>query len=215
MALKLPERAFVNKFIPKSKFYERAKIGTKLQNEFAGKIRKITWKYKLAEETIGISKSESFTEIQIFELELKEQIIPRNVLKVIDKSIPYPILYVFTFNGNTAFGITLKEKNSVERYYFSDWNEDINFEFNGINLESVYQKLILAFLPEEIQRQENFTEAVLLDSKIKELEKEITMLDNRIKKEKQFNRKVETNKTLLGKKKELDSLKKKLKESNN
>lgn len=206
MSLKLPNSAYVNKFIAKSKFYEKANLGTKLQNEFVSKIQKITWKYKLAEETIGISKTESVTEIQLFELELKEQIIPRNVLKVIDKSIPYQILYIFTYNRNTAYGITLKENNSVENYYFSEWNEDIHFEFTGINLESVYQKLIKAFLPEEFQRQENFSDAVSLDIKIKELEKEITLLENRIKKEKQFNRKVDLNKVLLNKRKSLMKL---------
>jgi len=210
MALKLPNSAYVNKFIAKSKFYERANLGTKLQNEFVNKIQKITWKYKLSEETIGISKTDKVTEIQIFEIELKEKKIPQNVLKVIEKSIPYQILYIFTFKENTAYGITLKENNTVENFYFSDWNEDIQFEFTGINLEKVYQKLIKVFLSEEFQKKENFTEAIAIDAKIKEVEKEIISFENRIKKEKQFNRKVEINKLLLKKKKELKLLKRNL-----
>jgi len=210
MSLKLPNSAFVNKFIAKSKFYEKANLGTKLQNEFVNKIQRITWKYKLSEETIGISKTEKVTEIQIFEIELKEKKIPQNILKVIDKSIPYQILYIFTFKENTAFGITLKENNTADNFYFSDWNEDIQFEFTGINLEKVYQKLIKVFLSEEFQKKENFTEAIAIDAKIKEVEKEILSLENRIKKEKQFNRKVETNKLLLKKKKELKMLKRNL-----
>ena len=94
----LPKSAIVNKFIAKSKFYEKAALSTRLQNEFINKIQRITWKYKLAESTVGISKTEAVTEIQIFEIELKEQSIPKNVLKVIDKAIPYQILYVFHFN---------------------------------------------------------------------------------------------------------------------
>ena len=68
MELKLPGNAYVNKFIAKSKFYERVSISSKLQNEFTKKIQKITWKYKLAEDTIGISKTDKVTEIQIFEI---------------------------------------------------------------------------------------------------------------------------------------------------
>ncbi|MBZ0181770.1 MAG: DUF4391 domain-containing protein [Melioribacteraceae bacterium] len=210
MAIKLPNSAYVNKFIAKSKFYEKANLGTKLQNEFVNKIQRITWKYKLSEETIGILKTENVTEIQIFELELKEQKIPKNVLKIIDRTIPYQILYIFTYQENIAYGITLKSNNLVENYYFSEWNEDIAFEFTGINLEKVYQKLIKAFLPEEIQKKKDFTEAITIDARIKELEKEIISLENRIKREKQFNRKVDTNKLLLEKKKELKSLKRKL-----
>ncbi len=210
MKLNLPNSAYVNKFIPKSKFYERVTLSAKLQKEFVGKIQRITWKYKLSEETIGISKTENVTEIQIFEVELKEQKIPQNVLKVIDRTIPYQILYIFTYNGNTAYGITLKENNSVQNYYFSEWNDDIHFDFTGIDLEKVYQKLIKAFLADELQKKENFNEIIEHDTKIKTLEKEVATLENRIRKQKQFNRKVETNKELLKKKKELKMLKRNL-----
>ncbi|MCF8306743.1 MAG: DUF4391 domain-containing protein [Ignavibacteriales bacterium] len=208
--LGLPGKALVDKFIAKSKFYEKANLGSKIQNEFVNKVQRITWKYKLAEDTLGISKSENVTEIQIFELELKEQNIPKSVLKVIDRSIPYKILFVFRFKDSFAYGIGLKSNDAVENYYFSDWNQSISFDFNGTNLEKVYQKLVKAFLPEEIQKKNDFEEAITLDAKIKELEKDIILLENRIRKEKQFNRKVDTNKTLLQKKKELNSLKRKL-----
>jgi len=58
---KLPRAAFVNKFIPKNKFYEKAALSAKLQKEFVDKIQKITWKYKLAESTIGINKTQVIT----------------------------------------------------------------------------------------------------------------------------------------------------------
>lgn len=210
MNLKLPNSSYVNKFIAKSKFYERASLGTKLQSEFVNKIQKITWKYKLSEETIGVSKTDKVTEIQIFEIELKEKKIPQNVVKVIDKSIPYQILYIFSFNDNVAYGISLKENNISANFYFSEWNEDIQFDFSGIDLEKVYQKLIKAFLKYSFENKDDFNEVITIDSQLKGLEKEITSLENKIRKEKQFNRKVETNKLLSKKKKELKMLKRNL-----
>ncbi len=204
--LKLPKEAFVNKFIAKTKFYERATLSSRLQKEFVNKIQKITWKYKLAESTIGISKTEAVTEIQVFEIELKEQLIPKNVLKIIDKSIPYQILYRFVYDGNLAYGITLKENNSVENYYFSDWNVDIYFDFTGIDLEKVYQKLVKAFIRDEAQNKGSFSQIIDVDKKIKALEAEITTLESKISKEKQFNRKVEINKVLLERKKQLKEI---------
>jgi len=201
--LKLPKEAFVNKFVAKTKFYEKAGLNSKLQKEFADKIQKISWKYKLAESTVGIAKTEAVTEIQIFEIELKEQIIPKNVLKVIDKSIPYQILYRFVYDENVAYGITLKENTSVENCYFSDWNADIGFDFTGIDLEKVYQKLVKAFVRDEAQNKGSFSEIINADKKIKTLEAEIAALESKISKEKQFNRKVEINKVLLEKKSEL------------
>lgn len=214
---KLPHNALVNKFIAKTKFYERATLSSKLQNEFINKIQKITWKYKLAEDTIGISKTDSVTEIQVFEIELKEQAIPENVLKVIDKAIPYQILYQFVYKDNLAYGITLKgpilktmpekESAATRNYYFSEWNEDLNFDFTGIDLEKVYQKLIKAFINNEAKNQSDFAAIIDTDDKIKRLGKEITTLDNKIRKEKQFNRKVELNKSLLERQRQLKIIK--------
>lgn len=198
--LPLPKEAFVNKFIAKARFYEKANLNAKLQKEFVDKIQKITWKYKLAESTIGIAKTEAVTEIQIFEVELKEQVIPKNVLKVIDKSIPYQILYRFVYNDNIAYGITLKADTSVENYYFCEWNADIAFDFTGIDLEKVYQKLVKAFIRDEAQRNGSFSEIIDVDNKIKKLEADIAALESKIRKEQQFNRKVDINKVLLEKK---------------
>jgi len=207
---KLPKAAFVNKFIPKNKFYEKAALSAKLQKEFVDKIQKITWKYKLAESTVGITKTDKVTEIQIFEIELKEQVIPKNVLKVIDKAIPYQILYRFTCKGNEAYGITLKENKNAENYYFTEWNEKKIFDFNGIDLEKVYQKIVKTFIPSEVQTKSSFNEIIDTDNKIKALESEIDALGGRISKEKQFNRKVELNKILLERKKYLKKTKEEL-----
>lgn len=210
MELQLPENAFVNKFIAKNKFYNRVSLSSKLQSEFTKKIQKITWKYKLAEDTIGISKTEKVTEIQIFEIELKQQVIPKNVLKIIDKSIPYQILYIFTYKDDIAYGITLKEKNSVQNYYFTEWNQEIHFNFTGIDLEKVYQKLIKAFITNEAKSQNSFTDIIDVDNKIKSLEIDISALETKIRKEKQFNRKVELNKTLIVKQNQLRFIKEKI-----
>jgi hypothetical protein len=205
--LKLPKEAFVNKFIPKTKLYEKSNINTKLQKDFIHTIQRITWKYKLAESTIGIPQTDTVTEIQIFEIELKKMIIPLKVLKVIDKSIPYQILYRLLYGDNVSWGITLKQNATVENYYFSQWNENIMFDFTGINLEKVYQKLVKAFINQKIPFNGTFREIVDIDKKLKDLECEISLLESKIKKEKQLNRKVEINKILLEKKDQLKELK--------
>jgi hypothetical protein len=207
---KLPPAAFVNKFISKNKFYEKAALSAKLQKEFVDKIQKITWKYKLAESTVGITKTNKVVEIQIFEIELKSQVIPKNVLKVIDKTIPYQILYRFIYKENEAYGITLKEGKNAENYYFSEWNEKKIFDFTGIDLERVYQKIVKAFIPSEVQTKSSFNEIIDTDNTIKALENEIHALGSRISKEKQFNRKVELNKILLDKKAQLKKIKEEL-----
>jgi hypothetical protein len=201
MDFKLPKQAYLHKFIPKNKFFDKTKVNTQLKKEFSDQIQKITWEYKIAPNTVGISETEKVEEIQIFEVQLKEKIIPKNVLRIIDKTIPYPILYVFKYESHFAYGISLKEGN-FQRYYFSEWDEIKEFNFFGINLERVYQGLVESFISIR-QKGKDFDTIVQTDKMIETLEKEIKVLQNKVKNEKQFNRKVELNMVLLGKKNSL------------
>lgn len=195
----LPEQAYIHRFIPKNKFFEKAVVNSKLKKEFTEKIQKISWEYKLAEGTVGIPPTNNVEEIQIFEIQLKERGIPKNVLKIIDKSIPYPILYVFTHEGHVAYGITLKG-DGEQRYYFSSWDEKQTFKFTGINLERVYQGIVTSFIKDAGSEIKDFKTIVSIDKRKETLEKEISALKNKIKNEKQFNKKVELNKVLQEKK---------------
>lgn len=205
MDLWLPPQTHVDKFIPKNKFYENAVVPSVLKREFIDQIQKITRLYKLAEETIWINKTETVEEIQIFSLQLKQKVIPKKVLKIIDKSIPYPILYIFTYQQDIAFGITLKD-DTTKLYYFSEWNQKISFNFNAQNLEVVYQQFVRAFILPEEDTSASFEEIVSRDKQRKSLEKEIAILQNKIKNEKQFNKQVALNQELLTKKKQLQHI---------
>ncbi len=202
---KLPVQAYIDKFIPKNKFFEKTVVNSKLKDEFVEQIQKITWKYKLAESTIGVPKTDVVEEIQIFELQLKQRIIPKNILKLIDKVIPYPILYIFSYKDDIAYGISYKDGKD-QSYYTSDWNEQLIFDFHGINLEKIYQNIIVTFISNQNSSDIDFKTLVTKDSQIKSLQKEVETIRNKVKNEKQFNKKVETNKILLQKQQELKQL---------
>lgn len=209
--MKLPESARVNKFIPKTQFYNRVYVTKKLKDDFVNKVQKIVWQYKLAEDTINIKKTEEVEEIQIFDIKLKEKITPKNILQIIDKTIPYPILFIINFQDEKQYAISLKEGNIVNGYYFSEWNEKMNFDFTGTSLEKVYQKIIKKFIKSIKEEKKDFNDIIEEDNKIKFLKNDIQILENKLTKEKQFNRKVEINKELLKQKQKLENI---IKENN-
>ncbi len=206
MNLNLPKDCLVNKFIPKNTFSNKTTLTSRIKDDFTQSIQKITWRYKLSPETLSIPVSWTVEEIQVFEIELKEKSIPQNVLRVIDKLIPYPILYIFSYDDNFAYGITLKDDPN-KSYYFSEWNEPIEFDFHAINLEKVYQNIIKKFIRQVSTESMSFTEVVATDKKISTLSAEILALKNKIQAEKQFKKKVSLNLLLKKKEKELQSLK--------
>jgi len=204
MQFNLPTTTFVNKFIAKNKFFDKTVVNSKLKNEFSNKIQRITWKYKLAENTIGISTTENVEEIEVFDIELKARKVPKSVLKIIDKTIPYPILYIFRYNEDICYGITLK--NDINNYYFSEWNTDIKFDFRGLNLEKVYQNIVKKFIVRTEIQNKDFNEIIENDKRISTLEKEINALKNKIRLEKQPNKQFFLNKQLNEKKEELKNI---------
>ncbi len=199
--MQLPDSTKVNKFVAKTKFFSSTKLNSKLKDDFAKKIEKITWSYKLSEKTLGIEKTENVEEIQIFTLELKKKEIPTNILKLIDESIPYPILYIFKYDGSFSYGIF-----SSQKLYTSDWDEKLSFDFNGLNLERVYENIVIKFIKDIDKDNKDFRQIVEQDDIIKSLKKEIQILQNKINREKQFKNKLPLHKELNLKEEELNNL---------
>lgn len=197
--INLPDRCKVNKFIPKKTFYEKIGISTSVKDDFINNIDKITWLYKLSENTLGISKSQDVEEIQVFEIILKEKVFPKNIIKIISKAIPYKILFVLKYNENYCYSI------KVDDIYFSKWNEDIKFNINGLTLETVYENIVKSIIKEN-DNMNSFNNIIENKSKVDELSKKIEQLTNKVNNEKQFNKKVELNIELQKLKKEMEAL---------
>ena len=198
---KLPEQCKVNRFIPKNTFYQRVSLGTNVKNEFVTFINKITWLYKLAPTTLGATASDEVEEIQIFHIELKEKVVPKKALQIITKAIPYPILFYLTWNDEFLYAI------NYEKLYSSKWNEVLKFNFQGQSLAYIYNQIVKTVLGEK-DKTKNVQEVVIEFDLIETLNKQVDLLEKRISKEKQFNKKVELNRQLQIIKKDLKELKK-------
>ena len=184
--LELPKACYVNKFLPKKIFYEKVGVSSGVKDEFVDLVDRITWLYKLSPETIGISKTGNIEEIQIFQIDVKEKRIPLLVIKTITKGVQYKILFLIKYNGEFCYSI------KVDDIFVTDWNEEISFDFNAINLEIVYENIVKKIIKEEYNTKR--FEEIIEDKNIKnDLLKRINQLKQKIKNEKQFNRKNELN----------------------
>ena len=213
----LPNTTVVNKAIPKTKFYEKTKANSKLKQLFIDDIEQIIWKNKLSKDTINLDEGKKVKEIEIFEITLKHKDLSKDILKTIDKFIPYQILYILRFEDKIKFTIAYKDNNKnnenimvVDSYYESDWiNEnECNISLDLINsLDYVYNELIKSFIPREIPKNNIDIKYIVQNEKeIQILEKEIDKLEKTLRKEKQFNKKVEVKKILREKIKQLQNL---------
>ena len=204
MDFNLPKSAVVNTFVPKQTFIKKIANGKAI----FGKIEKIIWRYKLSPSTVNVQGTKKVEEIHIFSMSLKSWEIPAKALDEIKRLIPYPILFVFYYHDHVRYGISLLED---KKYYFSEWDEEKEFEFSGTNLENIYQNIAKQFLKHidtSASKETDFMQTLRIDKKIASIGKQIEVLQGKIRKEKQFNKKTEMNKQLKALKKEIERLNK-------
>ena len=199
--INLPKTCEVNKILPKKVFYEKANISSSIKEEFVDKVEKIYWKYKISESNINISKTDKIEEIQVFEITLKEKNEIKNVIRVITKSIPYPILFKLMCKEDYIYVIKFEEY-----ILYSIWNEDIDFQIKGFDLAEVYNNIVRQITKLDDTKKE-LKEDIDKLKQIQELEKQIAIAENKMHKEKQFNIKVECNKQLMELRNKLEELK--------
>lgn len=206
-----------NKRIPKQKFYENIEVSSSLHRVFVEQIKIVYWRNKLAVSTLNIASGESVTEIEVFEVRLTEPILEETVLRQIDKEIPYHILFILTCDGKAQAWIGYKEAAAsgnnafkINRYYHTEWmpENELRFSIDGLNMDAVYENLVRQIAGEILQTNSNesLKDSVERDEERRRLEKQIAALENKIRKEKQLNRRMEMNTELKRLKEELEGL---------
>jgi len=203
--LGLPKATEFNRRIPKSKFYENINITTSLKRLFVDQVKNIFWRNKIASTTANLSEGQYVTEIEVFEINLNSSQVDIDLLKSIDSVIPYHILYILEYNGKYQAWIGYKENTNIEkkiskvdRYYHTVWLEETELivKLEGINLDDVYENLVRQIAGNQLQSN-NFSESlkhsVERDKEIEILQKQISILQNKIRKEKQLNKQIEMN----------------------
>ena len=215
--LGLPKSTEFNRRIPKQKFYENLTVSPALKRIFVEQIRVIWWRNKIAPSTMNLAAGETVTEIEVLEVCLSTPQLDEAVLRQIDKEIPYHILFLLEYEGKYQAWTAYKEAAGsgtnafrVDSYYHTDWMEEaaLPLKLDGLNTDRVYENFVRQIAGETLTSGagETLKESVERDKHRQELEKQITALEKKIRREKQFNKQVQLNAELKKLKKELESL---------
>lgn len=203
-----PERAAFGKIIPKSKIYEHTRVSNRVKKMFATEVERIWWAYKLAPETINLPEKDGVREIQVFEILLKTETIHDEVLRVIDRAIPSPIIFILSFNNRSQYVASYKRisKSDSQKwvigacYFKTDWMDENNHTRVDLpvvlDMATLYKRLLENILPVFVRPGEDIGDFVKRGEEFKALSREADKLRRRLKRERQFNRKVEINREL-------------------
>ena len=211
----LPESTKFNKRIPKEKFYENLNVTPALKKCFVDQIKVIYWRNKIASSTTNLAAGSTVTEIEVFEIKLKTNLLDEGVLRQIDKEIPYHILFLLEYDGKYQAWTAYKEASTgntafkVNQYYHTDWmaEDELPLKLEGLNVDVVYENFVYQIAGDTLQanESESLQEAVERDEKIKNLKKQIEVLQAKIRREKQLNVQMKLNGELKKLKRELEA----------
>ena len=216
-----PQQAEVNRPVPKNKIYAHAKPSRSIRDRFVSQVAEIIWKFKLAPETVNVPAKGTTQEIQVFEVALKGRELAEDVLRTLDKAIPSLLFFELTFDGRVRFAAAYKRpseansrKNVVEAYFETPWQPakeprpplPVALDLAGLYEQMLHRHMLaspMALAPRPGEPLQSMADRASL---IRAKENECRQLEARIKKEIQFNRKVELNSALRARRAELGRL---------
>lgn len=216
--LKLPLSCYVGNTIFKKLFYENADFSKADRDLFTDVVEKITWVYCLKPDTINIQfykdEMRDYPEIEVIEAMLTGDKKTERIAEIIMRTIPYPMLLVLKLEDNirlfTAHQRTSQNdssKNTLEELISTDWLTEGSPIFNKLdvtqmrlaNYYTLYSDIVdvvSIFNAEKLtgmQKELTGEQARALTAQIENLESQIENLRAQMKKETQFNKKVELN----------------------
>jgi len=210
-----PEAARFGRTVPKARFHDAGTIRSGLRERFTKEVGRITWAYKLAETTVNLRASTDVPEIQVFEIEAKEDDVSDQVLAAIDRAVRTPILFEIGHGKDpdreVRMTATLKRLGTgvpkVGTYYTTSW-QPVDTERRALpaslTLASLCGALVEPLTPLCARAGEDLSDlAARLDS-VRALEREVASLEKKLRTEPQLNRKVELRRVLQSKQTELE-----------
>jgi hypothetical protein len=211
-----PKQAGFNRVVPKAKIYAFAKPTRAVRERFVSQVAEIVWTYKLSPETVNLPARKGIQEIQIFSIALKTGELAEDVLRAMDWAIPSPIFFDMAWDGRVKTTAAYKRpggsdasKPVMDVYFETEW------QAAGIarpplpvavDMAGLYEQMLRSLLPLPPRTGEPIDGQVERARLIRVKKKECLRLEERIRQEVQFNRKVEINAELRRYKAELDQL---------
>lgn len=194
----LPPSTLVNRFIPKSAF--DGFTNNRQKQLLSTHIERIRWTNKLSRETINLAEK-TIKEIQVFEVTLRSDGKIHSLLDVIDKAIPYPIIFQIQLEDKYQLRVSAKHLNPVnENTAVIDWTfvcgwsngKDVLSLALEKNLDHVFFQACTGIAGAQTGHAQ-LTDLIEYERERSALTKRVKRLTSDLEKSAQFNRKVTIN----------------------
>ena len=199
-------------------------------------VDQIVWSHQLAPETVNLAATKQVAEIQVFRITARTATLDRDVLRAIDKAIPFPLIFEVAHGGRVRLAAAYKRPSEADHarwvvgdHFEGDWLPEDAARTPlpvALNMGSLFEGLLeplvaqrtarlipgmgeapqTPFTPAEADRPVSLEERIAQAEAIERQAREVERIKARLGREKQFNKRVAINAELRAAKQELERL---------
>jgi len=195
-----PPQTALKRVVPKNRIYDGAGASTALRERLTREVDQITWAQKLAPETLNLPATSAVQEIQVFRVTLKGDALHDDVLRAIDRAVPFPLMFELVAGGRIQPVAAYKRPSEAERGKWvlsdplrGDWvaRDAARVPLPvAVNLGALYDRMLSALMPVAPVPGEGMETRLARLAAIRAKEREIAQLQSKLRRESQFNIKV-------------------------
>lgn len=213
--LNFPEKTRCNRRIPKQTFYEHLPMTQKLERAFIDGIANIRLMNIISPVSMNITANEGFKELGVMVINLKTYPLDEYVLEVVDKHLPFYCLYLIEYREKYQAYIGYKEKTAgktvkISRYFHTERfaYEELPLFLDGDSVEEIYTNFVLQVSGGALEptAPADLGKSVENSLAVEKLKNQISVLEKKIRSEKQFNRQIELSNQKRALEKQLEEL---------
>lgn len=198
--LGLPKATELSKQLPKNAIYAKFRMNTAEKAKIDADISRITIVNEVSAEKVHIAAGDQVKSFFVLLVALKKKDFDDKTIITISKLIPQNMLLVLEC-GDEAKLATYHTKLMQ-----TEWKgkEDLSIEIKGLNMDTVWENIILQVGGMTIDQGNTLDEQIAVDERKAKIQKEIDRLTRQAKAEKQPKKKFELSQQINKLKKELE-----------
>ena len=200
--LNLPKQTEISKQLPKKAIFEKFSFTSAQKEKFNADISRITIVNEISPNTVNIAKGENVSAIYVLFVLLKTKNYSPNIITQLTKLIPQNMLLCLAYNEECR--LALFHGKLIE----SDWQNtaECSVALQGLDLDRVWENFILQVGKITIKDGNTLDGQIAQNDRREQIEKQISVLQSKIRKEKQLNKQVELNNQIKKLKAEMENI---------
>ena len=186
----LPQTTEVKKQIPKKALFAKFDLKTSQRDAFDADVARMDIVAVVSTKTLpALGEGAEVKEFYVLNVQLKRKDYNPKTIELLTKLIPQKLVFALLFEDKVQFAVYHTELVK------SEWQnaEDAILQVQGLNVDAVWENIVVCIGNIILEGKNTVAEQLKKEKERQSLQKQISILMQKLAKEKQFNKQIEIN----------------------